>query len=111
MTGADAVEVRDVPERERYELLVGGELAGFAEYRGVGETLAFTHTEVDGAYEGRGLGGVLVREALGDVRARGLHVIPMCPFVRAYLDRHPEHLDLVEPRLRRAFGLPDPPAA
>jgi predicted GNAT family acetyltransferase len=111
MTETDDVEVRDAPERERYELIVGGELAGFAEYRGGGESRAFTHTEVDGAHEGRGLGGILVRTALDDVRSRGLKVIPMCPFVRAYLDRHPEYLDLVDASLRRSFGLPEPPPA
>lgn len=97
--------VTDHPERERYEIHVDGELAGFAEYRGRTDTRSFTHTEIDERFEGRGLGGELVRQALDDVRAKGLQVIPICPFVKAYLARHPEYLDLVDPRLRAAFGL------
>ena len=97
--------VTDNPERERYEILVDGSLAGFAEYRGRGETRTFTHTEVDERYEGQGVGSRLIHDALEDARAKGLHVMPMCPFVRAYIGRHPEYLDLVEPRIRTAFGL------
>lgn len=97
--------VTDHPERERYELHVDGELAGFLEYRGRKETRSLTHTEIDERFEGQGLGGILVKEALDDVRAKGLQVIPICPFVKAYLGRHPEYVDLVDERLRRAFGL------
>lgn len=106
----DDLAVTEHPERERYELTLDGELAGFVEYRGGGDTRTLTHTEVDARFEGRGLGGRLVAGVLDDLRARELKLIPMCPFVKAYLDRHPEQLDLVDPRLRRAFGLPDPPA-
>ena len=97
--------VTDNPERERYEIHVDGELAGFAEYRGRKETRSFTHTEIDERFEGQGLGGILVKEALDHVRANGMQVIPICPFVKAYLGRHPEYVDLVDERLRAAFGL------
>lgn len=97
--------VTENAERERYEIHVDGSLAGFAEYRGRGDTRTFTHTEVDERFEGQGVGSKLVHDALEDARARGLRVIPMCPFVRAYMGRHPEYLDLVDPRLRAAFGL------
>lgn len=107
---APTVTVAEAPEAERYELRVDGELAGFAEYRGREAVRAFTHTEVAEAFEGRGLAGRLVGAALEDARARGLQVVPICPFVASYLERHPEHLDLVAPQLRRAFNLPDPPA-
>ena len=98
-------EVVDNPERERYEIRVDGSLAGYAEYRGHGDPRTFTHTEVHERFEGQGIGSQLIREALDDSRAKGLHVIPMCPFVRAFVGRHPEYLDLVEPAIRRAFGL------
>jgi uncharacterized protein len=97
--------VTDNPDRERYELHVDGDLAGFAEYRGRKETRSFTHTEIDERFEGQGLGGVLVSAALDDVRANGMQVIPICPFVKSYLQRHPEYVDLVDEPLRAAFGL------
>jgi predicted GNAT family acetyltransferase len=103
-----AIEVHDAPERERYEITVDGELAGYSEYRGGGDTRAFTHTEIDPAFEGRGLGGQLVAAALEDVRSRTMHIVPICPFVNAYLAEHREQLDLVEPRLRASLGLPEP---
>jgi hypothetical protein len=99
------ITVTDNAEGERYEVRVDGSLAGFAEYRGHTDTRTFTHTEIDERYEGQGLGGELVKQALEDVRAKGVHVIPMCPFVKAYMGRHPETLDLVAPAIRRAFGL------
>ena len=103
------IEIGDAPERERYEIRVDGELAGFAEYRGgQGETRALTHTEIDPAFEGQGLGSQLIAHALADVRAIGKLVLPVCPFVKAYLAEHPADLDLVEPRIRHAFGLPEP---
>lgn len=93
--------VEDSSERARYEVTVDGALAGFAAYRDrPGDIRVFTHTEIDGAYEGRGLGGLLVSTALDDVRSRGLTIRPLCPFVRGYLERHPEYADLVDPGYR-----------
>ena len=100
--------VRDKPERERYEIEVDGETAGYSDYRGQGPVRAFTHTEIDGRFEGRGLGSELIRFALDDARSQGLHVLPVCPFVKAFLAGHPEYLDLVEPQHRQAFNLPEP---
>jgi hypothetical protein len=99
------MNVTDNAERERYEIHVDGSLAGFAEYRGHTDTRTFTHTEVDERFEGQGVGSRLVHDALEDARRQGLKVIPMCPFVKAYMGRHPETLDLVDPRIRSAFGL------
>ena len=99
------VEVRDAPERERYEVTAGGELAGFASYRSRPGLIAFIHTEVDEAHEGEGLGSKLIAFALDDARARGLEVLPFCPFVTAYLQRHPEYVDLVPESRREVFGL------
>lgn len=105
-----AVLVQDSPEAERYEITVDGDLAGYAEYRGHGSTRAFTHTEIDERFAGRGLATELVRQALDDVRSQQVHVLPICPFVKAFLAGHTEYLDLVEPRIRASFNLPEPPA-
>jgi uncharacterized protein len=85
--------VTDNPAELRYELIVDGELAGEIRYRRVPGGLALVHTEVDPKREG--LGSVLVRGALDDLRARGLRVVPVCPFVRAYIKRHSEYEDLL----------------
>ncbi|MFE1168080.1 GNAT family N-acetyltransferase [Nocardiopsis sp. NPDC058789] len=90
-----ATEVTDVPERRRYEVTTDGEVAGFAEYILTDELITFTHTEIDPAYEGRGLGSILVRAALDDVRTRELAVLPLCPFVKEWIGRHREYADLV----------------
>ena len=92
----DDLEVRHEPDERRYELFVEGEHAGELVYRDRGGgVLAFLHTEVDPVKQRRGLGSQLVAAALDDVRARGLHVAPVCPFVDAYVRRHPEYADLV----------------
>ena len=83
------------PEERRYEITCDGEPAGHAEYILTNELITFTHTEIDPSHEGKGMGGTLVREALDDVRGRGLAVLPLCPFVKGWLERHPDYLDLV----------------
>ena len=100
-----AVEVRENPDEQRYEAWLDGELAGFTVYRQRPGLVAFMHTEVDDAFEGRGVGSSLVRGALDDVRRRGLEVLPFCPFVNAYLEKHREYADLVPESQREAFGL------
>jgi uncharacterized protein len=92
-------EVTDAPDRHRYEATVDGTLAGFAQYREVDGARVFTHTEVFDAYEGKGVGGALARGALDDVQARGGRLVALCPFVAAYLDRHPAYADLVDHEL------------
>lgn len=98
--------VLDVAESSRFEIRVDGRQAGFAQYRmpDLG-LIVFTHTEIDNAYEGRGLGSVLIRAALDTARGRGLAVRPDCPFVRGYIARHGEYLDLVPVDLRPDVGL------
>lgn len=90
-----ATEVKDVPERRRYEITTDGEAAGHAEYILTDTLITFTHTEVDPAFEGRGIGSALVRAALDDARSRGLSVLPMCPFVKSWIERHRDYTDLV----------------
>ncbi len=91
------VEVRDRPDRSRYEVSVGGELAGVATYRlDEGRTeITLIHTEVDPAFRGRSLADRLARHALDDARERGLQVRPDCPFMRRFIKAHPEYGDLV----------------
>jgi predicted GNAT family acetyltransferase len=87
--------VRDNLDELRYELVVGGDVVGEIRYRLRPDAVALVHTEVAPKLEGSGLGGRLVAGALDDIRARGLYVIPICPFVRGYIRRHPEYADLV----------------
>jgi predicted GNAT family acetyltransferase len=74
----------------RYELTLEGEVLGFILYRKEPGAVVLVHTDIDPAHEGQGLGSLLVQGALADLRARGLRAVPLCPFVRAYLRRHPE---------------------
>jgi predicted GNAT family acetyltransferase len=94
-----AVEVTENPDRNRYELRLDGELAGFAQYRDIKGTRVFTHTEVFPTFEGNGLGSQLIKHGLDDVRANGMAVVGLCPFVDAYLREHQEYGDLVDPEL------------
>jgi uncharacterized protein len=87
--------VRDNPDELRYEILRDGELLGEIRYRAEPGVVTLVHTEVRPAAEGQGVGSRLVAGALDDIRERGLRVVPVCPFVRAYLERHPEQRDLV----------------
>jgi uncharacterized protein len=100
-----ATTVTDNPGRQRFEVSVDGELAGFTKYHLVDGDVAFDHTEVDDRFEGKGLGSTLVRSALDEVRARGVAVIPYCPFVRSYIARHREYVDLVPEDRRPEFHL------
>ncbi len=91
----DDAEVVDVPQASRYELRLGGRLIGLAVYRRRDGRIAFTHTEVDESCEGRGFGSRLAAAALDDARRDGLAVVPVCPFIAHYIERHPEYAQLV----------------
>jgi uncharacterized protein len=67
--------------------------------------IAFMHTEIGDRFEGQGVGSQLVREALDEARAKGLQVLPFCPFVNGWIERHREYADLVPETHREAFGL------
>jgi predicted GNAT family acetyltransferase len=100
-----AVEVHDNPDEQRYEAFVDGELAGFAAYRTQPGLMAFVHTEVEDAFEGHGVGSMLIREALEDARRRDLEVLPFCPFVNSFIIEHREFVNLVPGSRREKFGL------
>lgn len=88
--------VQDNPKASRYELLVDGELVGFLVYRVRGHRIDLVHTEIDPERQGHGLGAELVQGALDGLRSRGLPIAPVCPFVSAFIGRHPaSYLDLV----------------
>jgi predicted GNAT family acetyltransferase len=91
----DDVRVTDNPETSRYEAALDGQVVAFSRYRRIGDRLVFTHTETDEAFEGRGIGSRLVQGALDDVRCRGLRVTAKCPFVSAWIKRHPAYADLL----------------
>ncbi|HEY0623244.1 GNAT family N-acetyltransferase [Sphingomonas sp.] len=82
-------DVTNNHDRNRYELAAEGHTA-FAAYRLDGAVITFTHTVVPPALEGRGIASRLILHALTDVRDRGLKVIAQCPFVAAYIRKHPE---------------------
>lgn len=106
-TGDVVTTVRDNSVEHRYEIYDGDQLAGFSVYRLTHGRIAFTHTEVDPAFSGRGLARQLVIEELDDARRRGLAVLPFCPYVRKVIASDPErYLDLVPPRERERFRLP-----
>lgn len=92
--------VVDVPERSRYELRDGEELLGWVEYLPGGRSVILAHTEVAPGHEGQGVGSRLVGEVLDALRARETTVIPTCPFAAAFIRRHREYLDVVDPSLR-----------
>lgn len=95
------VVVTDNPAEHRYEARIDGELAGFAQYALRPGSIVFIHTEVDPAFEGRGIGSALARQSLDEVRAKGeLDVIPLCPFYKGWIGKHPQYDDLVSERWR-----------
>ena len=85
------IVVVDNPAHSRFEIQVDGQVAGFASYRLAPGRIVFTHTEIDPVYEGRGLGSKLAAGALDAARSRSLLVDAQCPFIAAYLKRHPEY--------------------
>jgi uncharacterized protein len=92
---ADPAVVNE-PDRHRYEIRADDQLAGFADYRRRPDgTVIFTHTQIEPAFDGRGLGSTLARAALDDVRRRQVKLVARCPFIAGYIERHPEYQDLV----------------
>lgn len=99
------VHVEDETANSRYLLEVDGERIGLIDYRLRGDRILLTHAEVDPRHEHSGYGSRLAEFALQEARRRGLAVYPHCPFVRYYIQAHPEYLDLVPEPERSRFGL------
>lgn len=98
-------KVVDNPGKRRFEVFADGEPAGFAEYHRHGTEIEFIHTEIDPKFGGKGLGGVLARGALDAAREQGLAVLPYCPFIRGWIAKHPDYLELVPEAARAKFEL------
>ena len=98
MATSTELSVADNADERRYEARMGSEVVGFITYRQAPGRMTLIHTEVDPAVEGKGVASQLVTWALDDIRRRGLSIVPFCPFVLAYLRRHPEYSDLVASR-------------
>jgi predicted GNAT family acetyltransferase len=94
--------VTDVPETERFEARdETGALAGVLTYQLTGAIIAYTHTKVEPAFEGKGAGSALARAAMDDARAKSRTVVPICPFVSGWLEKHPEYDKLVARSTRK----------
>lgn len=116
--------IKDNPADSRFELAIGDHIAA-AYYRKTPGEITFTHTEVPQALAGQGIGSKLIRGALDAVRKQGLRVVAQCPFVSAYIGKHPEFSDLLntaqtsekerldallDEGLKETFPASDPPA-
>lgn len=89
-----SAQVRDDQDASRYVIELGGQMVGAAYYKRFDDHIVFTHTEVDEGHQGEGLAGDLVQAALDDARSAGLRVVALCPYVRSWMQRHPEYQDL-----------------
>jgi predicted GNAT family acetyltransferase len=95
--GQPDISVAGAPGRSRYEVTVDGERAGFTVYLDERHQRIFFHTEIEERFAGRGLGSRLIAGALADTRAAGLRIVPVCPFVARYVERHHEVDDVLDP--------------
>jgi predicted GNAT family acetyltransferase len=102
LDGAVTITVGEVPEKGRFEARdEAGELAGLITYQVTGPIIAYTHTEVDPRFEGHGVAALLARAVMDDARSRNRTVVPMCPFLAEWLERHHEYDTLVARSTRR----------
>ena len=92
----DGIEVVPNPAEQRFEIHVDGVTAGHSDYSRKGDLLIFTHTEIAPAFGGRGLGSTLARGALDAVRASGEAIVPLCPFIADFVEKHPEYDEMVD---------------
>lgn len=101
---SEAVDVVMNEAKHRFEVTLDGETA-FAEYNLVDHGIILPHTLVPESFEGRGVGSALAKAALGYARKHELKVIPLCPFIAAYITKHPEWHDLVHETYRARLGI------
>jgi predicted GNAT family acetyltransferase len=93
-TGA-ATEV--AAESDRFTIAVEGKTVGHADFVDRDQQRVFTHTEVDGDFEGRGLATMLIKDALQQTRDAGMRIVPVCKMVANYIEKHDEYADAVDP--------------
>jgi uncharacterized protein len=98
---APDIEIHNDPGNSQFTVEVDGRIAGKADYRLRGDTYIFTHTEVDPEFQGLGVANRLARAALDEVRDEGRTVVPLCPFIAAYIRRHPEYDSMVDHEMTR----------
>jgi predicted GNAT family acetyltransferase len=98
------VRVEDDSERDRYVVYADDARAGYTAYRRVPGKIALDHTEIDERFEGEGVGSALARHVLDEARESGLEVLPFCPFVRSWIERHPDYVELIPAEQRERFG-------
>jgi predicted GNAT family acetyltransferase len=102
LDGGVTITVGEVPEKGRFEARdEAGELAGVVTYQVTAPIIVYTHTEVDPRFEGHGVGSLLARAVMDDAKARNRTVVPMCPFLAEWLERHPEYDKIVARSTRR----------
>ncbi|MBA2950515.1 GNAT family N-acetyltransferase [Streptomyces himalayensis] len=94
---AAAPTVQRVDAKHRYEIQVDGKTAGLTAYRDRDDQRVFYHTEIDDAFAGQGLASILVQQALTDVRDSGKRIVPVCPYVAKFLQKHDEFVDITDP--------------
>ena len=96
------ITVADVPDRARFEArTAGGDLAGFVTYQLTDKIIVYTHTEVLPEFEGQGVGSTLARSVMDDARTQGRTVVPICPYISKWLEKHTEYDDIVARTTRK----------
>ena len=96
------MEIENNEADSRWEVKLDARVIAFVEYKSRPDRVTFIHTEVDPEFEGQGIGSRLARTVLDDAVARGLRVTLYCPFIRSYVDRHPEYEPYVDPPKSRS---------
>ena len=103
--GATESVVVDIPAESKFEIRVGGERAGMVLYQLDGQVISLMHTEVADRFQGMGLASKLARGVLDEARDRGLAVLPYCPYIKSWIAKHPDYVDLVPQDRRAQFDL------
>ena len=98
-------QVTNDPAAAQWEARLGDDVAGYLAYERRDDGVALLHTVVDPQHEGKGVAGQLVRAAVDDARASGTGLLPYCSYVRGWLQRHPDEVELVPQERRAEFGL------
>lgn len=96
LTDKTGAPVSVTKQTDRFAVSVDGKDVGFTEYSDTDGRRVFPHTEVDEAYGGRGLATLVIAEAVAQTKAEGLRILPLCPTVAGYLEKHPEYADIVD---------------